>query len=112
MLVKDQEDSKQLTPGLEYLDEANSKLPEFLQKTEEELPRRVNKDELVKLFDEGGFFRSYSLRLTVSGRKFEKKRVIKTAKVKSIPTPKPPKRRENQGSAEQYSEDLMESRSP
>ena len=60
-----------MTPGLDYLDEANAKLPEFLQTKEEELPRRVNKDELVKLFEEGGFFRSYSLRLTVSGRKFQ-----------------------------------------
>ena len=89
-----------MTPGLEYLDEANSKLPEFLQTKEQELPRRVNKDELIKLFQEGGFFRSHSLRLAVSGRKFSKQKVITKAKVKSIPTPKPPKRRENQGSAE------------
>ena len=76
LLVKDLDETKALTPGLEYLDEANSKLPEFLQTKEQELPRRVNKDELIKLFQEGGFFRSHSLRLAVSGRKFSKQKVI------------------------------------
>ena len=55
----------------------------------------MNKDELVKLFEDGGFYRSYTLRLSVSGRKFSKQKVISKEKVKNIPTPKPPKRREN-----------------
>ena len=55
----------------------------------------MNKDELIKLFLDGGFFRSHTLRLAVTGRKFSKQKVITKEKVKNIPTPKPPKRREN-----------------
>ena len=66
--MKDESDVEHMTPGLEYLDDAINKLPAFLLKKEQELPHRVNKDELVRLFDDGGFFRSYSLRLAVAGR--------------------------------------------
>ena len=57
-----------MKPGIEYLDEANNKLEDFLQKKLDELPPRVNKEELVKLLYDGGFFRSYTLRLAVTGR--------------------------------------------
>ena len=68
LLVKDEADVENMKPGLEYLDDAINKLPAFLLKKEQELPHRVNKDDLVKLFEDGGFFRSYSLRLAVAGR--------------------------------------------
>ena len=68
MLVKDESDVEHMKKSLDYLDDANNKLPAFLSNKEEALPRRVNKDELVRLFEDGGFFRSYSLRLAVSGR--------------------------------------------
>ena len=68
LLVKDESDVGYMTPGIAYLDEATEKLSAFLDKKMQELPPRVNKEELERLFQDGGFFRSYSLRLAVTGR--------------------------------------------
>ena len=66
--MKDESDIEYIKPGIAYLDEANNKLDAFLEKKLQELPPRVNKEELEQLFEKGGFFRSYQLRLAVTGR--------------------------------------------
>ena len=82
-----------MAPGIEYLDEASSKLDAFIEMKLEPLPSRINKDELVSLFESGGFYRSYTLRLAVTGRDVQNESVrIKTSKIKNIPTASPPKR--------------------
>jgi len=43
-------------------------LSDYLQKVEDALPRRINKDDLVEIFTSFGLTRSYKLRAQIAGK--------------------------------------------
>ena len=79
--------------ALDYLKAAEECQEDFVTRITDELPERVNKDELVTLFQEKGFFRSFTLRLKMTGKKFQEKAAVKAKKAAAIPTASPPSRR-------------------
>ena len=74
MLVIDEDAVQHITPSINYLDQAEENLSEYLQKVEGLLPRRINKDDLISVFTKYGLFRSYTLREAIVGRLNEPKK--------------------------------------
>mgnify|MGYP001368780154 CR=1 FL=1 len=62
MLVIDEEQVQYIVGSIAYLEEAEANLNSYLQKLENELPRRINKEDCVEAFNKFGLFRSYTLR--------------------------------------------------
>lgn len=58
---------------------------------EKKLPRRVNKDELFEAFKKGGFLRSYSLRMRITGREYRQKPLPAKSTTNAIPVASPPR---------------------
>ena len=48
--------------SIEYLDQAEENLPNYLEKIEQDLPRRINKEDCIDIFTKYGLYRSYTLR--------------------------------------------------
>ena len=92
LLVKKEELVPQIAPAIAYLEQAEVNLPEYLNKVESSLPRRINKEDLVEIFNAHGLFRSYKLRAAIVG-KFKSPRIASQKELqKAIPTSSPPKR--------------------
>ena len=59
---------------------------------ERKLSKRVNKEELFDAFKKGGFLRSYTLRMRITGREYREKPLPAKSTTTTIPTASPPKR--------------------
>jgi hypothetical protein len=59
---------------------------------EKKIPRRVNRNDLRDIFTKGGFLRSYTLRMKITGREYRKKPMPKQSVTDDIPISKTPKR--------------------
>lgn len=79
--------------GIAYIEMAESKIEEFMKKVEKSMPKRVNREDCLKSFQDFGFFRSHKLRQTITGRMLavEKPREVRQ-QLQMVPTPSPPKR--------------------
>ena len=58
----------EIIEGVAYLEQAESKIEEFMKKVEKSMPKRVNREDCLNAFQDYGFFRSFKLRQTISGR--------------------------------------------
>lgn len=86
--------------SIAYLEEAEANRTEYLKKLENELPRRINKEDCIEAFTKYGLFRSYTLREQIAGKRMApKKPPAKKELVQSMPTPSPPKRGTNFGNS-------------
>lgn len=64
-----------------------------MRQQEKQLPRRVNKEDLQEAFIRGGFLRSYTLRMKITGREFQdKSKKLPPSTTSSIPVMTPPRR--------------------
>ena len=62
MLVIDEEEVQHIQPSITYLEQAEMNLPDYMGRLENELSRRVNKDDLIQIFTKYGMFRTYTMR--------------------------------------------------
>ena len=51
MLVIDEEEVPHIVGSIAYLEQAETNLESFTQKIETALPRRINKDDLIRVFE-------------------------------------------------------------
>ena len=73
MLVIEEEEVEHIVPSIAYLDYAEENLGTFLKKLEDDLPRRINKEDCIDAFDKHGLFRSYTLREQIAGKRMAPK---------------------------------------
>ena len=73
MLVIDEEEVPHIVGSIAYLEQAETNLESFTQKIETALPRRINKDDLIRVFEKYGLFRSYTLREQIAGKVLQPK---------------------------------------
>jgi hypothetical protein len=92
MLVTGEEMVEVCKPSIDYLQLAIEKSGEFIAVQERKLSKRVNKEELFDAFKKGGFLRSYTLRMKITGREFREKPLPAKSTTKSIPVASPPRR--------------------
>lgn len=59
---------------------------------ERRLPRRVNRDDLVEAFKKGGFLRSYTLRMKITGKEYLQRPKPAKSTTSKIPVATPPSR--------------------
>ena len=97
MLVIDEEEVQHILPSIAYLDQAIQNLDGFHTKIAEQLPRRVNKHDLIEAFTRHGMFRSYTLREAIVGQFKVPRKATAKELASQIPTPSPPKRDANFG---------------
>lgn len=50
MLITDEESVQEILNSVAYLDQAAEKLEAFMQKTSENIPRRINKVDCIEIF--------------------------------------------------------------
>ena len=68
MLVIDEEEVQHIQPSITYLEQAEMNLAGYILKLENELPRRINKDDLIRIFTKYGMFRTYTMREQIAGK--------------------------------------------
>ena len=93
MLVIDEEQVQFIVNSIAYLELAEENLSTYLKKLENELPRRINKEDCIDAFTKFGIFRSYTLKEQIAGKRLApKKAQTQKEMVSAMPTPSPPNR--------------------
>ena len=85
--------SQESTKVLTYLQETKSHIQPFIESRTSDLARKVNKEDCIEFFKRNGFFRSYTIRQTIAGkRKPMAEKPEKSELLNKIPTRSPPKK--------------------
>ena len=61
--------SQESTKVLAYLQETKSHIQPFIESRTSDLTRKVNKEDCIAFFKRNGFFRSYTIRQTIAGKR-------------------------------------------
>ena len=75
MLVVGEEEIERMQPSITYLASSVDRSEAFLADHTKRLPKRVSKEDLFEAFKRGGFLRSYTMRMKITGREFQSKKV-------------------------------------
>ena len=92
MLITGEEMVEAFKSSIDYLELAIVKSNDFIQIYERMLTKRVNKEELFDAIKKGGFLRSYTLRMKITGKEYREKPLPLKSTTKTIPVMSPPKR--------------------
>ena len=92
MLVIDEEEVSHIVNSIAYLDQAIENFETYLDRVQADLPKRINKDDLIETFRKFGLFHSYTLREAIVGKLRAPKVLTQSELRKVMPTPSPPKR--------------------
>ena len=73
MLVIEEEEVSHIVASIAYLEEAEVNTVVFKNKIADEMQRRINKEDCIELFNKHGFYRSYTLRESIAGKRLQPK---------------------------------------
>ena len=96
MLVIGEEEVELCQPSIQYLAQSIAMSEDFMAQQERRLPRRVNRDDLIEAFKKGGFLRSYTLRMKITGKEYQQRPKPAKSTTSKIPVATPPSRSSRQ----------------